>query len=133
MIDVDRLVFDARKHTDRGEVHDAVDVEGQHRLEDVHRPEDVHLDPGRPVRGEVPGVDDHPHVDDLVRPVPSDHVVEPRRVCNGPDLERYVVEVVAENEPSLRLEAAHVQTDDPAPAVEQRAHDMRADEAGRAR
>ena len=35
------------------------------------------------------------------------------------------VEVVAENEPSLRLEAAHVQTDDPAPAVEQRPHHMR--------
>ena len=132
VIDVDRLVFDARKHPDRGEVHDPVDVEGQHRLEDVHRPEDVHLNPGRPVRGEIPGVDDHPHVNDLVRSMPSDHVVESCRVCDRPDLERYVVEIATENEPSLRLEAAHVQTDDPAPTVEQSAHDMRADEASRA-
>ena len=65
--------------------------------------------------------------------MPSDHVVEPRRVCNRPDLERYLVEIVAENEPSLGLEAAHVQTDDLAPTVEQRPHHMRADETGRAR
>ena len=128
VVPVDRLVEDARQHADRGEVDEARHPERDHRLDEVEDAADVHLEGGRPVRREVRGIEDHAGVHDLVRPVDAEDVEHARLVADRGELERERVDVVAEHEARLRDEAAHVEDDDLAPGVEQRPHEVAADE-----
>ena len=57
---------------------------------------DVDLESGRPVRRQVRGIEDHAGVHDLVRAVVAEDVEHARLVADRGELERHVVDVVAD-------------------------------------